>query len=145
MGKGLFELKKALRRGYMGKIILFDGDCNFCNQIVHFIIKRDPKGCFRFASLQSSSGKEWLGKYHIPENINSLVFLDGDHCYIKSTAALRIFKDLSGAWKLLSFFLIVPQPIRDSIYMVISKYRYKLFGKKDRCQLPTEEERQRFL
>lgn len=129
----------------MEKIILFDGECNFCNRIVQFIIKRDPTGIFKFSSLQSVVGKEMLLKYNVPGNIDSLVLIEDDHCYFRSTAALRIFKNLNGAWRVTKYLLMVPRPIRDFFYSIISKYRYQLFGKKNDCMIPSPEDRKRFL
>jgi predicted DCC family thiol-disulfide oxidoreductase YuxK len=127
------------------KIILFDGECNFCNRTVQFIIKRDPKGIFRFTSLQSVVGKELLRKYNVPEEIDSLVLIEDEHCYFQSTGAIRIFKNLKGAWRVTKYLLIVPRPIRDIFYKIIAKYRYQLFGKKNDCMVPTPEDRKRFL
>lgn len=129
----------------MPKIILFDGECNFCDRSVQFIIKRDPKGHFKFASLQSDIGKELLNEHKLPKNIDSMVLLDNNHCYVKSSAALRICKNLKGAWKLLYLLLVVPKSFRDLFYEIISCNRYKWFGKKDICHLPSQEIRKRFL
>jgi predicted DCC family thiol-disulfide oxidoreductase YuxK len=127
------------------KIILFDGECNFCNRMVQFIIKRDPTGIFKFSSLQSVFGKEMLRKYNVPDKIDSIVLIEDDHCYFHSTAGLRIFNNLKGAWRLTKYLLIVPRPIRDIFYRIISKYRYQLFGKKNDCMMPSKEDRKRFL
>lgn len=107
----------------MGGIILFDGVCNFCNSSVQFILKRDPKGYFKFASLQSETGKSLLDKYQINEDINSLVLIEDDTYFIKSNAVLRICKHLRGFWRLLSIFRFVPIPIRNTFYEIIAKYR----------------------
>lgn len=130
----------------MDRIILFDGECHFCDRSVQFIIERDPSRLFKFASLQSPIGKELLKKYNAPNNIDSLFLIESDHSYYKSTAALRICKNLNGWWKLLSIFLIVPRPFRDLVYGTIAKKRYKWFGKKEAsCVLPSAEDRKRFL
>ncbi|WP_163971085.1 thiol-disulfide oxidoreductase DCC family protein [Oceanobacillus halotolerans] len=129
----------------MDKIILFDGECNFCDQSVQFIIKRDPKGYFKFASLQSDVGKKLLKKHHVPENIDSFVLIDDDNCYVQSSAALRVCKHLKGTWKIPFILLIVPKPIRDFFYKIIAANRYKWFGTKKSCMIPTPEERKRFL
>ncbi|MFB7305294.1 thiol-disulfide oxidoreductase DCC family protein [Heyndrickxia sporothermodurans] len=129
----------------MGGIILFDGVCNFCNSSVQFILKRDPKGYFKFASLQSETGKSLLDKYQINEDINSLVLIEDDTYFIKSNAVLRICKHLRGFWRLLSIFRFVPIPIRNTFYEIIAKYRYRWFGKRETCMIPSKEERQRFL
>lgn len=128
----------------MEKIILFDGECNFCDRSVQFIIKRDPKGIFKFASLQSEIGKEICKKYNVP-NIDSLVLIDNNNYYLKSSAALKICRQLKGLWKLLYIFFIIPKPIRDFAYETFAKNRYKWFGKKDSCMIPSPEDRKRFL
>ncbi|WP_040209150.1 thiol-disulfide oxidoreductase DCC family protein [Neobacillus jeddahensis] len=129
----------------MDRIILFDGECNFCDLSVQFIIKRDPNGLFKFASLQSDIGKELLHKYNAPDDLDSFVLLEDNHCYFKSSAALQVCKNLKGAWKLPYCLLVVPKPLRDFFYEIIAKNRYKWFGKKESCMLPTPEERKRFL
>jgi len=129
----------------VGKIILFDGKCNFCDRSVQFIIKKDPKGLFKFASLQSDIGKDLLNKYHAPSDIDSFVLIEDNHCYFKSTAALRVCKNLKGAWKLAYFLVVVPKSLRDFFYGVIAKNRYKWFGIKESCMLPSLEVRKRFL
>lgn len=129
----------------MDKIILFDGECNFCDKSVQFIIKRDPKGYFKFASLQSDIGIKLLEKYNASPDLDSFVLIDGNNCFFKSSAALRVCKNLKGFWKLPYLLLIVPKPIRDIFYGIIAKNRYKWFGTKDSCMLPSPEERKRFL
>ncbi len=129
----------------MQRIILFDGECNFCDQSVQFIIKRDPKGYFKFASLQSKIGKELLNKYNAPKDIDSFVLIEDNYCYFKSSAALRVCKNLRGAWKLLYVFLVLPKTFRDFFYEKIAKNRYKWFGKIESCRIPSPEERKRFL
>lgn len=129
----------------MQRIILFDGDCNFCDKSVQFIIKRDPKGYFKFASLQSKIGKELLNKYNAPPGVDSFVLIQDNHCYIKSSAALRVCKKLRGAWQLLYLFLAIPRPLRDFFYEIIARNRFKWFGIKESCRIPSQEERKRFL
>lgn len=130
----------------MKHIILFDGDCNFCNASVQFIIKRDPSAHFQFTSLQSEKGYALKKQFGIAENEDSIVLIKKNKGYTKSSAALRIAKKLDGLWHLLFLFILVPRPIRDGIYKYIAKNRYKWFGKKeDTCQLPPPEMRKRFL
>jgi predicted DCC family thiol-disulfide oxidoreductase YuxK len=129
----------------MEKIILFDGICNFCSASVQFIIKRDPQAQFCFASLQSEAGKKLLTKYRIPEDINSLILIDGERYYVKSNASLRVCKHLKGFWKLFYVFILVPRPLRDCFYDIIAENRYKWFGKKESCMIPTPDIRKRFL
>lgn len=129
----------------MSKIVLFDGECNFCDHSVQFIIKRDPNAHYKFASLQSDIGQRLVESYQVPSNMDSLLLIDGDHCYHQSTAALHICKHLSGGWKFFYYLLIIPRPIRDKVYQWVAKNRYKWFGKKDQCMLPSPEIRKRFL
>ncbi|WP_203363418.1 thiol-disulfide oxidoreductase DCC family protein [Bacillus sp. REN10] len=129
----------------MNKVVLFDGECNFCDHSVQFIIKRDPNAYYKFASLQSEAGKQLVAAYKVPSNIDSLLLIDDKHCYHQSTAALRICKHLSGGWKLFYYLLIIPRPIRDRVYRWIAKNRYKWFGKKDHCIMPSPDIRDRFL
>jgi predicted DCC family thiol-disulfide oxidoreductase YuxK len=129
----------------MGQIILFDGVCHFCHGSVQFIMKRDSTCVFSFAPLQGRTGKELIESYDIPKNLDSLVLIDGDSFYVKSTAVLRICSNLRAPWKLLSALLVVPSPIRDKVYDVVAKNRYKWFGKKEICTIPPPEVRKRFL
>ena len=125
------------------RIILFDGECNFCDASVQFIIKRD-NGTFHFASLQSEVGKQLVERFQL-QGIDSVVLIENDRAYTKSTAALRIAKRLHLLWRLCYLLIVLPKPIRDSIYGVIAKNRYKWFGKKEICMLPSEKDRTRFL
>ncbi|WP_286231992.1 thiol-disulfide oxidoreductase DCC family protein [Neobacillus mesonae] len=129
----------------MQRIILFDGVCNFCNSSVQFIIKRDPKGHFKFASLQGEIGRQLLNQHGLNSKMDSFVLIEDDNIFFESTAALRVCRKLKGGWKLLSGLFIVPSPLRNSIYKIIAKNRYKWFGKKDSCMLPRPEWRNRFL
>ncbi|MFK5957309.1 MAG: DCC1-like thiol-disulfide oxidoreductase family protein [Lutibacter sp.] len=127
-------------------IILFDGICNLCNSSINFIIKNDDKKHFLFASLQSDAAKEIL--LHLPSknlNLNSIVLIENGTIYEKSTAALRIAKYLNGGYKVLYAFIITPKFIRDWIYNLIAKNRYKWFGKKEHCMIPSPEIKCRFL
>lgn len=129
----------------MNKLILFDGECNFCDHGVQFIIKRDPTGYYKFASLQSNIGMDLLKKYHIPEDMDSFLLIEDNKCYFKSSAALRICKSLTGIWKLFYILILVPKPLRNLLYDVLAKNRYKWFGKKDSCMIPSPEIRNRFI
>jgi predicted DCC family thiol-disulfide oxidoreductase YuxK len=126
-------------------IILFDGECNFCNSSVNFIIKRDKEALFRFASVQSDIGREILRKHNANMDLDSLILVENHKCYYKSSAVLRICKRLNGAWKLFYFFIVLPGPLRDYFYDLIAKNRYKWFGKKTDCILPSPDRRNRFL
>lgn len=129
----------------MKAIILFDGICSFCDKSVHFIINRDPAKYFSFAALQSDVGKRLITEYGISKDNDSLLLIEQGICYEKSFAALHIAKHLKGMWKLSYMFIVVPKPIRNLIYDQIAKHRYKWFGKKTSCRLPTSEEKERFL
>lgn len=128
------------------KIILFDGVCNLCNGAITFIIQRDKKDIFRYAPLQSEIGKELAAKHHIDlDKVDSIILVTEDKAYSKSTAALRIAKQLSAGWPLLAIFLILPRFLRDAVYDFIAHNRYKWFGKKEACMIPTPELKSKFL
>jgi len=127
-------------------IILFDGVCNLCNRGVQFIIKKDKKKKFLFASLQGKTGQELLKKIELPSSVfNSFILIDGDKIYTRSTAALRIAKQLPGGWKFFYGFMIIPGFIRNAVYNWIARNRYKWFGERDECMIPTPELKERFL
>jgi predicted DCC family thiol-disulfide oxidoreductase YuxK len=127
-------------------VVLFDGVCNLCNRVVQFIIKRDKKKKFLFASLQGNTGEQVLKKFNMPANdLNSFILLEDDKIYTRSTAALRMLKRLGGGWKLFYGFIIVPRFIRNAVYNWIAKNRYKWYGKREECMIPTPELKERFL
>jgi len=127
-------------------ILLFDGVCNLCNSIVQFTIKRDQEEKFKFASLQSESGQALLKKFDLPtDDFDSFVFIKGEKYFLKSSAGLQVLKELGGVWKLFYGFIILPRPLRDFVYNIIAKTRYKIFGKRDTCMIPTLGLKQRFL
>jgi predicted DCC family thiol-disulfide oxidoreductase YuxK len=128
----------------MNPIVLFDDVCSLCNASVQFIISRDLRSVFRFASLQSETGKVLREKFGVPE-VDSLVLLENGRYYTKSSAALRICRRLAGVWKLFYIFWLVPKPLRDYIYDFVAKHRYEWFGKRDHCLMPTPDIRARFL
>ena len=127
-------------------VVLFDGVCNLCSGAVQFLLRRDAKAKLRFASLQSDTGKRLQSEHGMdPDSLASLVLVEGDSAWAESTAVLRIVRYLRGAWPLLTVFLVVPRPLRDLIYRWIARNRYRWFGKKDSCWLPTPDLRARFL
>lgn len=126
-------------------VILFDGFCNLCNASVQFIIKRDRGDYFRFAALQSQTGKAIASKYNALTNANSVILIEGEKKYIESTAALRIAKKLSGLWPLLYLFIIIPPPIRNCIYRIVAKNRYRWFGKRKECMIPSTKLQLKFI
>lgn len=127
-------------------VILFDGVCNFCNSAVNFTIKRNKKGNIRFAPLQSEAGQKLLQQYNLPAtDMESFVFIENDTAYKQSTAALKVCRHLRGLWPLCFGFMIVPRFIRDGMYNWIAKNRYKWFGVRQACMIPTPEVKARFL
>jgi predicted DCC family thiol-disulfide oxidoreductase YuxK len=127
-------------------ILLFDGVCNLCNGSVQLIIRRDPGARFRFASLQSEAGQRYLDELRIDrESVDSVVLIEGDRWYKEGDAALRIARHLGGPWRALGIFRLVPRPLRDRLYRFVARHRYRWFGKREACWLPTPELRQRFL
>ncbi|MFT3936035.1 MAG: thiol-disulfide oxidoreductase DCC family protein [Chitinophagaceae bacterium] len=128
------------------KIVLFDGVCNLCSSSVQFILKRDKKNQFLFGSLQGETGQAYLKKYNLPaDNFNSFMLVEGEKLYTQSTAALRMLKHIGSAWALFYAFIIVPKFIRDAVYKFIARNRYKWFGKKEACWIPTPALKAKFL
>lgn len=128
------------------KIVLFDGVCNLCSSSVQFMINHDKKNQFLFGSLQGNTGQAYLTKYNLQaDQFNSFMLIENEILYTRSTAALRMLKHLGGGWQLLYAFIIVPAFVRDGIYNRIAKNRYKWFGKKDACWVPTPALRIKFL
>lgn len=127
-------------------VILFDGVCNLCNASIDFILKRDKKNQFKVGALQEEAGKKLLSNFKVnPEYLDSLVLIEDGKVFFRSTAALRIAKNLSGLWPLFYGFIILPEGLRDGIYDWIGRNRYRWFGKKNTCRLPTPEEKAKFL
>ncbi|MDF2065388.1 DCC1-like thiol-disulfide oxidoreductase family protein [Bacillus sp. Cr_A10] len=129
----------------MTAIVLFDGECNFCDASVQFIIARDPKVFFQFAALQSDIGRELKIKHLIPEKLNSVLVIEDNTVYDSSDAAIFICKHLKGLWKVFYVFKIIPKTFRDILYKFVANNRYKWFGKKESCTIPSPEMRNRFL
>jgi predicted DCC family thiol-disulfide oxidoreductase YuxK len=129
----------------MTGIILFDGQCVFCDHSVQFILKRDVDEVFQFASLQSDVGQQLLKQYNIDPSMDSIVVIYRDKVYIQSDAAIVIAQQFKGIWKLLVVVKVLPKWLRDKVYALIAKNRYRLFGEMETCRIPTKEERRRFL
>ena len=129
----------------MTGIILFDGQCVFCDHSVQFILKRDVDEVFQFASLQSDVGQQLLKQYNIDPSLDSIVVIYRDKVYIQSDAAIVIAQQFKGVWKLLVVVKVLPKWLRDKAYALIAKNRYRLFGEMETCRIPTKEERRRFL
>ena len=127
-------------------ILLFDGHCNFCNAWVRLIVRRDTAKNILFAPLQSSVGRKMLVEHKIDVNYTeSLVFFEEERYSVSSTAALRIYSYLDGWERHLQLLSVIPSPFRDSIYHFFAKYRYKWFGRREQCMIPSQELRDRFL
>lgn len=138
-------------------VILFDGVCNLCNGFVNFVIDRDAAGYFTFAALQSEAADALLdgaldgaGQKTTTDRaggsiLQSVVLVEGGHCYRKSTAVLRIARHLGGGWPLLTVLLALPRPLRDTLYDWAAAHRYDWFGQRDQCRIPTPELQDRFL
>jgi predicted DCC family thiol-disulfide oxidoreductase YuxK len=126
-------------------IILFDGVCNLCSGAVQFILKRDYKNHFVFASLQSEVGKQLLLKYQVTTKVETIILIQDNKWFSQSDAALEIARKLSGAWPLLYALKIFPRFIRDGVYNWISRNRYRFFGKKESCMIPAPAWKNRFL
>jgi predicted DCC family thiol-disulfide oxidoreductase YuxK len=127
-------------------VILFDGVCNLCTGSVRFVIERDARKQFRFASLQSPVAEKLLGAQgHQRAGLESIILIRHGRVYRKSTAALMIARRLDGLWPVLAVFLLIPRPLRDAVYDWIGKRRYRLFGKRDACWRPQAELAERFL
>lgn len=126
-------------------IILFDGVCNLCNGFVQFIIKHDQKAVFKFAALQSAAGQTLLAKHKITEDLKSVILIKEGKVFTQSAAVLKIAVQLGFWWKFFYIFCIIPPVIRNAIYRLIAKYRFKFFGKSDNCMIPSPEIENRFL
>lgn len=127
-------------------IILFDGVCNFCNSAVNFIIRQDKKRIFRFAPLQSAAGQALLKKHGLSAaDLSSFVLIEKGRAYKRTTAALMVANHLPVYWRWTNLFWVIPASIRDIVYNIIARNRYKWFGRKEECMIPTPDLRSRFL
>jgi predicted DCC family thiol-disulfide oxidoreductase YuxK len=127
-------------------VILFDGVCNLCNGSVDFVIRRDAAAVFRFASLQSEAGRALLRKHGLPDDdLDTMVLVDEAGVHTRSTAALRIVRRLRAPWPLLYACIVLPRPLRDAAYRLVARNRYRWFGRRETCRLPSPSEQGRFL
>jgi len=127
-------------------IILFDGVCNLCNGFVQFIIPRDPHGRFRFCSLQSETAKAMLSETNVdPSALSTVVLFEEHHVYTESTAILLIARRLGGPWVLMYALIIIPPLIRNAMYRWVARNRYRIFGKRNECMVPSAQWQDRFL
>ena len=127
-------------------IVIFDGVCNFCNGAVNFIIRRDPNGVFAFTPMQSEIGKELINK-HGAELVGEDTFLliKNGQCYERTDAAFEITRDLAGLWHMFRILRVLPRSFRDYFYKLFARNRYKLFGRREQCMIPTPDVRKRFI
>lgn len=129
-----------------GPIVLFDGICNLCSGYVQFIVPRDEAGKLRFASLQSEVAADLLAdREPDPDDLDSIVLVEGERTYTKSTAVLRIATHLGGVYRLAWPLRFVPRVLRDLVYDLVAANRYRIFGKKDRCEIPEGDVGARFV
>ena len=130
-------------------VILFDGVCNLCNFTIQWVIEHDNEGRFDFATLQSDAARRELGKVMEEREIDalpdSIVLLDSDGVHVRSAAALRITRGLGSQFALLRLGMVPPRPIRDAVYNLIARHRYRWFGRRDTCMTPTPDPAARFL
>ncbi len=127
-------------------VLLFDGVCNLCNGAVDFILRRERAPRLRFASLQSGCARRLLAGSGIdPERLETLVFVRGSEVYVRSDAVLAVCGELRAPWRWLRVFRVLPRGLRDGIYRFVGGRRYRWFGKRDSCRMPTPEEKERFL
>ena len=127
-------------------IVLFDGVCNLCNAAVNFLIDHDPGGRLKFGSLQSEAVRPLLERNGLrTDYLDSFVLIDEGQVYRRSDAALRTARRLGGAWRLLWIFSLLPRPLRDAAYDWIATNRYRWFGKREACRIPTPELEARFI
>ncbi|MFC2101719.1 thiol-disulfide oxidoreductase DCC family protein [Bacteroidota bacterium] len=128
------------------RLIIFDGVCNLCNGTVQFIIKRDREKRFRFVPLQSLMGEEILSGLGLSAtDLSTVVYVRNGIPYVKSTAVLRILKDLGWRWNLIYGLIVIPKCIRNGIYDIVARKRYRWFGRQESCMVPSEEILDRFL
>lgn len=145
-----YKVYKAMNedalKQYSYDLVLFDGVCNFCNSSINFVIDHDSQKRFKFASLQSEVGQQYLAQFsRNKKDFDSVLLVKNGRVFEKSDAALHIARHLDGAWKSLYFLRWVPRVVRDMIYDLVAKNRYRIFGKSDACRLPNPELRERFL
>jgi predicted DCC family thiol-disulfide oxidoreductase YuxK len=133
-----------------GPVLLYDGLCGFCDGTVQFVLARDRKGAIRFATLQGDHGRAVLARHGELKGVDSLVLVDdrgveGERVLVRSEAILWLARYLGGGWRVLNLIRILPQSLRDALYDVFARYRYRLFGRYESCALPDEAQRARFI
>ena len=127
-------------------LVLFDGVCNLCHASVQFVLRHDRRERFRFASIQSETGRKLLQAHKLaPDAASSFVLLTGGRVLLRSEAALEIARQFGGAWRLLGVFRFVPRSWRDGVYSLVARNRYRWFGRRESCLMPNDRLRERFL
>ena len=130
----------------MGAIVLFDNECQFCDRTVNWLIARDRNAYFKFAAINSDVGRELAVRHGVdPDRVDSVILIEDDKAYVHSTAAIRIARKLPGIWRFAGIFLAVPRRFRDHLYRAFARNRYRFFGRREVCLLPSPEVRARFL
>ncbi|MEL7020621.1 MAG: thiol-disulfide oxidoreductase DCC family protein [Bacteroidota bacterium] len=130
---------------YPHPILLYDGVCTFCNTTAQFIIKHDTDGIIHYAALQSEVGQQLLDHFQLSKNLDTVILVDRTKVYQKSDVAVQIGKRLGGAYRIITLLQLIPRFIRDHVYDYIARHRYRWFGKKQNCNIPSLEVRHRFL
>ncbi len=142
----IYKDSKNLYHNLPEHLILFDGVCNLCNAVVQFILKHDSMKKFKFGSLQSIEGQKLLKLANLPgQNFDTFVYFRNGKLMVKSTAALFVLKEMGGKFSWFFIFIILPKIIRDSIYAIVSKTRYSMWGKKNECMMPDPSFNDRFI
>ena len=127
-------------------VVLFDGVCNLCNGAVSFLMDRDPERRLRFAALQSEAGARLLRQFTIAADpLETLILVEGGRTYLRSTAVLRALRHVRGPWRIVSWLLAIPRGLRDPVYAFVARNRYRWFGTRKSCRVPTPADRERFL
>lgn len=128
------------------RVLFFDGVCNLCNAVVRFVIRHDRHRHFHFASLQRNAGTWLPARYHSTDGLpGTFVYKRGGHWHTMSTGALYVARDLGFPWSIAFALIIIPKPIRDAVYALVARKRYRWFGKRETCMVPTAEVADRFL
>jgi predicted DCC family thiol-disulfide oxidoreductase YuxK len=125
--------------------VLFDGLCNFCDRSVQFILARDRHDYFRFAASQSDAARPFLARCGLTDSPGTIVLIDAEGCWTRSTAALRIARALGLPWSIFAVLLWLPSPMRDPVYAFVARHRLRWFGRREACRIPTPEQARRFL
>lgn len=127
-------------------LVLFDGVCNLCNAGVQFILRHDRRGIFSFAPIQSELGQKIFRAQGLdPDNLQTFLVVSDGRVLLRSDAAIEVARQFGGAWRLLAGFQIIPRALRDWLYSLLARNRYRLFGRREACMIPTPEVRKRFL